>query len=129
MFVYDISLVTKNGPSPATYSDALVAFTSPAPCTRGSFPMSLAVDISIFFIVNGVYGMSFVVSCSIIMAATPAIRGADMDVPPNSLYGSSSESTSVLVTIPSEKPKAPMDTRSGFVSPIIPGPLLEKSTK
>ena len=87
-FSYEASLVTTNGPAPRRYATAAPMSSRPAPCDRGSFPVSAAVDIRMFFIVKGSYSVWRSSSCPATTAAPPATRGADMLVPPNTVNGS-----------------------------------------
>ena len=129
MFENVASLCTINfPPCPYTVLTAFRALTMPVPCVIGSFLISSAVDIRIFLILNGSYSIPLSFKLSARRAALPATMGADILVPPKSLKGSLSESLEDFVTNVGTKPYAPILIRSGFVSPIIPGPLLEKST-
>ena len=129
MLRYEASLCTaKTPPSPCTKSTALLASTSPDPWVRASFCRSDAVDIRMFLTTNGSYSTMFSRMLCIRTAALPATRGVAMLVPPNSEKDSASESFSSLSTLEGTKLCAPLLIRSGLGSPIIPGPLLEKST-
>src|SRR3989344_9137262 len=61
-------------------------------------------------------------------ATVPETRGAAMLVPPKSEKDSCFESFFIFVIDDGVKLYAPILIKSGFGSPIIPGPLLEKST-
>ena len=65
---------------------------------------------------------------SIKIAALPDTIGAAILVPPNKENDSSLESFSIFKTLDGVNPYAPILIKSGFGSPIKPGPLLEKST-
>ena len=81
-----------------------------------------------FFILYGSSSCNFSFMFCITNAALPETRGAAILVPPNNENGSLVESFSSFVTEAGVKLYAPILIKSGFGSPIIPGPLLEKST-
>src|SRR3989304_7069863 len=127
ILAYDALLYTIKVPLfPLTKFTAFSIFTIPVPCVKGSFSKSVAVDIKIFFILNGSYSLSCCTILSISTAAEPETSGADMLVPPKIVNGSVAFLI-FFVTLEGIKLYAPILIRSGFGSPIIPGPLLEKS--
>ena len=65
---------------------------------------------------------------SIKTAILPDTMGAAILVPPNKENDSSLESFSNFKIFDGVNPYAPILIKSGFGSPITPGPLLEKST-
>ena len=95
---------------------------------NASFSRSIADDIKIFFTSNGANESSFSLRLCITSAALPETIGAAILVPPNNLNDSLGESSESLVTVDGVKLYAPILIRSGFGSPIMLGPLLEKST-
>ena len=76
--------------------------------------------------------MLFFFNSSISIAALPDTKGAAILVPPNKVNASSmslvsSFRLSSLTILAGVNPYAPILIKSGFGSPIMPGPRLEKS--
>ena len=115
-------------PWPLTLRTACNESTNPVPWVNTSFCKSVAVDIKMFFTSWGANDSDFSSRLCITSAALPATIGAAMLVPPNKLNDSLVESSDFCVTADGVKLYAPILIKSGFGSPIILGPLLEKST-
>ena len=81
-----------------------------------------------FFTSYGANESDFSLRLCIIRAALPETIGAAILVPPNNENGSSVDSSEGFVTDAGVKLYAPILIKSGFGSPIMVGPLLEKST-